>query len=395
MNGLLPVAEAQARLLALATPVETETALLIDAAGRWLAADVVARRTQPASDFSAMDGYAICFGELPGPWRVVGESAAGEPFGGALAPGEAARIFTGAALPEGADAVLVQEDAARDGDRLTLAGEGPARIGAHVRGQGEDFGEGDVLLMAGERLTPPALGLAATGGHGALTVRRRIRVALITTGDELEPPGENGGADRLPASNGPMLMAGLRRLPVVIEDHGIVRDDLVELKGALSRAAGADIIVTTGGASVGDRDLVRPALEAAGAAIDFWRIAMKPGKPLLAGRLGEALVLGLPGNPASAFVTSLLFLHPLIARLSGASDPLPRPIRAMLAGDLPSNGDRAEYLRGIWAEAGVAPFDGQSSAALVTLARAELLIVRPINAPPAKTGDLVDVLDLA
>ncbi len=395
MSDLLPVDDAQARLLAPASPLPAQTLPVSEAAGRWLAADVIARRTQPASDLSAMDGYAIRFGERPGPWTVIGESAAGSDFVRPLAHGEAARIFTGAPVPEGADTVLVQEEAARDGDRLALDGAGPPGEGANIRRQGGDFAEGDIVLEAGQRLTPPRLALAITAGHGDLPVRRKPVVAMISTGNELAPPGTATSASQLPASNGPMLIAQLANLPVTIEDHGIVADDLGALGAALGAARGADIVVTIGGASVGDHDLVRPALEAAGASLDFWRIAMKPGKPLMAGRLGEAIVLGLPGNPASAFVSCRLFLEPLIARLGGARDPLPRAIAATLASALPAVRGRSEYLRGRWCDAGVEALPQQSSAALAALAEAELLIHRPAYAVAAAAGDRVEILLLA
>ncbi|WP_299327451.1 gephyrin-like molybdotransferase Glp [Parasphingopyxis sp.] len=395
MTGLLPLEDAQARLLALGSPVESVVLPVAEAAGRWLAEDVASQRTQPAADLSAMDGYAIRFAECPGPWTVVGESAAGAPLDNALSPGEAARIFTGAAMPVGADTVLIQEEATRDGDRLSLAGEGPPEMGAHVRKRGRDFAEGDILLPTGAKLTPPALALAIAGGHGTLPVRRDIRISLISTGDELVPAGEPAEAAQLPASNGPMIAAQLAGLPVAIDDIGIVPDTREALAKALDAASEADVIVTIGGASVGDHDLVRPALEAAGAEIDFWRIAMKPGKPLMAGTLGRTVVLGLPGNPASAFVTAKLFLEPLIAHLAGASDPLPAFKPARLATDLPAIGIRTEFLRGCWCDGAVEALPQQSSAALAALAHTQLLIRRPAGSAPARAGDMVDILALA
>ncbi|MFN2258647.1 MAG: molybdopterin molybdotransferase MoeA, partial [Parasphingopyxis sp.] len=305
MSALLPVEEARARLLSLADPVSCEQVPIEAAGGRWLAEDMVAKRTQPESDLSAMDGYAIRFADLPGPWRVIGESAAGEPFGQKLSDGEAARIFTGAALPAGADTILVQEEAQRDGDTLRLAGDGPPERRAHIRPAGEDFAAGDTLLAAGAHLTPARIGLLIAAGHGSLPVRRHVRVALISTGNELRLAGEELGPGAIPASNGPMLAALLAGGPVDVHDRGIVGDDLTMLRRTLADAAdAADIVVTIGGVSVGDHDLVRPALAEAGAEIDFWRIAMKPGKPLMAGRLAGAVVLGLPGNPVSAYVTA-------------------------------------------------------------------------------------------
>ena len=394
--SLLPVAEAQARVLALGRATPIETLPLLAAAGRYAAADIVARRTQPAADLSAMDGYAIRFAELPGPWTVAGESAAGAGLDTPLRPGEAARIFTGAPLPEGADTVFLQEEAGRDGDRLMLTGEGPPHRSAHVRPAGSDFRAGDILIAAGAPLSPARIGLAAVGGHAALPVRRRVRVALISTGDELVPPGMPTPGVALPSSNAPMLAALLGSMPVEVIDLGIVRDELTALTDAFGRAAGiADIVVTTGGASVGDRDLVRPGLVAAGAAIDFWRIAMKPGKPLMAGMLGETVVLGLPGNPVSAYVTANLFLLPLVRAMCGAALPLPRAGQAMLGCDLPATGVRAEYLRGRWLDGKAMTVSGQDSAALAALAEATFLIARPAHAGPAAAGTTVEILPLA
>lgn len=395
MKDLLPVEDAQARILALAEPVAGATLPIADAAGHWLAEDILARRTQPHTELSAMDGYAIRFDECPGPWTVIGESAAGSSFDQTLEPGQAARIFTGAPVPVGADTVMVQEEATRDGDMLLLDGEGPPKAGANIRRKGRDFSEGDVLLRAGIRLTPAALALAIAAGHDAAQVRRAIRVALISTGDELVPAGLPTDAAQIPASNGPMLAAQLANLPIKLDDIGIVPDTLEALAKALDAARDADIIVTIGGASVGDHDLVRPALEAAGAEIDFWRIAMKPGKPVMAGQLGSAMILGLPGNPASAFVTSILFLEPLIAHLSGASDALPKFRSARLASPLPAIGKRSEYLRGYWADGSVEPLAQQSSAALAALAEAELLIRRPAGSAIASAGDEIDIFPFA
>lgn len=391
---LLPVADAQSRLLALASPLPSQTVPLAVAGGRWTADDVVARRTQPSSDLSAMDGYAIRFADLPGPWRVIGESAAGRGFTGMIEPGQAVRIFTGAPLPTGADTVIVQEEAGRAGEQLTLEGEGPAFAGRNVRRRGLDFAEGDMLVRAGTRLTPARLALAGAAGHASLCVRRRVRVAITATGDELVVPGAAVGDAQLPETNRLMLAAQLADLPVEIADLGILPDRQDALEAAF-RGAQADLLVTTGGASVGDHDLVRPALEAAGATIDFWRIALRPGKPMMAGKLGEMLVLGLPGNPVSAFVTTLLFVCPLVAHLAGARDPLPRTRTAILGDALPANGPRADYLRAERRDGQVFAAAIQDSAMLGTLARADCLIVRPPHAPRAVAGELVEIIDTA
>ena len=385
--------EALARLIALAGPVDVETLPLIEAAGRWTAEPVTALRTQPARDLSAMDGYAIRYADVPGPWQVVGESAAGSPYSGTVGAHEATRIFTGAALPRGTDSVVIQEDVTRDGDALTLCGDGPDTKGAHVRRAGSDFAAGQILIEAGERLTPARIGLAAIGGHATLPVRRRVRVAIISTGDELVPPGTDAGLDRLPASNGIMLAAMLGALPVEIVDFGIVPDDRAALSDVFTQARDCDIIVTTGGASVGDHDLVQPALVDAGAVIDFWKIAMRPGKPLMAGRLGKAVALGLPGNPVSAFVTAALFLKPLIAHLSGAHDAAPSTLAATLASDMPAVAIRTDHVRAIWIGDTISPLSGDSGM-LVPLAAATALIVRPAGSPPARAGDTVTIIAL-
>lgn len=395
--ALLPVSEARARMFALKAPLPVETVPLLQAHGRYAAADILARRTQPALDLSAMDGYAIRFAERPGPWTVVGESAAGNGYGAALAPGQATRIFTGAPVPEGADVILVQEEAGRDGDRLTMDGEGPPRIGMHIRTRGSDFAEGETLLPRGAPLNAAAIALAASGGHGVLAVHRRPHIALLSTGDELVAPGEPTPGAMLPASNGPMLAAHLAGLACDVRDHGIARDDLDTIADAFTAiaASGADIIVTTGGASVGDRDLVLPALEKAGAKIDFWKVAMKPGKPVMIGLLGDAIVIGLPGNPVSAFVTASLFLKPLIAHLLGSAQPVPPTAAARLGMALPATAGRAEYLRARWADGLAVPVSSQDSAGLAALAEAQMLIVREPHAAPLAAGADVEIYPLA
>ncbi|MDQ1156674.1 molybdopterin molybdotransferase [Sphingomonas sp. SORGH_AS 950] len=390
---LLPVAEAQQRLLALAPDRPVIELALRDAAGRWAARDVLAQRTQPSRDLSAMDGYAIRFGDMPGPWTVIGESAAGRPFPETVEAGQATRIFTGAALPPGTDTVLVQEEAGREDRTLTLTGEGPAHRGRNVRRRGLDFSQGDRLIAAGQRLTPARIAAAATGGHGTLPVRPRVRIAIAATGDELVPPGQ-GDADALPESNGVMLAALLADLPVEIIDLGILPDNLERLRDAFAGVA-ADLLVTTGGASVGDHDLVQPALKAAGGSIDFWRIALRPGKPMMAGRLNDMVVLGLPGNPVSAFVTAILFVKPLVAHMAGAGDPFPSAIPAILGEDLPANGPRIDYLRAAMIDGRIHAAAIQDSSMLLTLARSTCLVIRPPHAPPARAGDSAEILMLA
>jgi molybdopterin molybdotransferase len=287
----------------------------------------------------------------------------------------------------------VQEEAKREGDMLALAGDGPPHRGSSIRMRGSDFVEGTILVSKGERLTSARIAAAAVGGHGRLAVRRRPRVTLISTGDELVPPGALAEGVMLPASNGVMLQT-LIGSSALVRDAGIVPDRLDLLVDAL-RQAEADIIVTIGGASVGDHDLVRPALAELGAALDFWRIAMRPGKPLLAGRMGDVIVLGLPGNPSSAFVTAHLFLLPLIAHLAGARTPLPEVEPAILASPLPAVGGRDDYVRAEYAQGRVRALSNQDSGALATLARANALIVRPAGAPAASVDENVDILRIA
>lgn len=393
---MLSVAEAQARLLALGAPGAIEQVPLVEAVGRWAADPVTARRDQPAANLSAMDGYAIRFADLPGPWTIVGESAAGAGLDRAIGQGEAARIFTGAPLPEGADTILIQEETVREGERLLLTGEAPAHRGLHVRARGSDFQTGASLIATGARLTPARIALAAAGGHGTLPVRRRPRVTIISTGDELVPPGEPTTGVMLPASNGPMLAALLSTSAAAVNDAGIVRDDLATLTKAFAAATGeAEILVTIGGASVGDRDLVRPALAAAGATLDFWKVAMRPGKPLIAGRLGDTIVLGLPGNPVSTFVTASLFLRPLIDHLAGAPDPMPVPRLLPLATPVPANRARAAYLRAIVREGAVYIAENQDSAGLSALAGADALAIQAVDAPALEAGALIGVIDIA
>jgi molybdopterin molybdotransferase len=388
---VIELAEAQARLFALRDPVESVVVPLNETVGRWVAADVLALRSQPARDLSAMDGYAIRAADLPGPWQVIGESAAGRFYAGSVGAGEAVRIFTGAVVPDGSDCILIQENASRDGDALALVGDAPV-TGKHIRHAGLDFAEGAILIGKGQPGTPARIALAAMGGHAMFPVARTLRVAIVSTGDELVPPGEPTAEDQIPSSNATMLSAMIAAMPVEIDDRGIVPDDLPALIAAFQACSGADVIVSIGGASVGDHDLVRPALEAAGASLDFWKIAMRPGKPVMAGALGDAVVLGLPGNPVSAFVTAFLLLKPLIAHLSGADNPLPERIEARLGAPLPANGDRLDHLRAVLRGGSVTPTGIDDSSVLAALSASNTLIVRDINSPQANPGDVVTCL---
>jgi molybdopterin molybdotransferase len=382
----LPLAEAQSRLLALAPSLSVEHRAVTECLGHYLAEDLLARRTQPAAPLSAMDGYAMRSADLPGPWQIVGESAAGHPYAGAVTDGQAVRISTGAMVPKGADMVLLQEDSARDGHVLRLTGEPPAPAGRHIRPAGMDFADHAVLIRAGTRIGPAQIALAIAGGHGHLPVRRRLSLAVIDSGDELVPPGHLPDLHQLPASNGPMLCALAAGLPVQVRHLGPVPDSLDELAGTIDGAGDVDVIVSSGGASVGDHDLVRPALEAVGASIDFWRVAIKPGKPLLVATRGPQMILGLPGNPASAYVTAYLFLLPLLRAMMGAAEPLPRPLRAQLASPMARGGSRMEFLRATWDGNTVTLDPLQDSGALSPLSRANALVVREAGADAKPAG---------
>jgi molybdopterin molybdotransferase len=394
---MLSLEDARGRLLAMAGPLPLEVVPLAEAAGRPLAARVVARRTQPPAPLSAMDGYAVRSAEAPGPWRVAFEQAAGAPPPRPLAPGEAARIFTGALVPDGADAILIQEEAGLDGASLRAGPSAALSPGQHIRRAGIDFAEGAELLGVGEPLTPVAIGLAAAMGHAALPVRRRPRVALLATGDELIPPGETlPGPGRIVEAVRPML-AALLAGRAEIHNLGIAPDRSAEVRAAIAQGADADVLVTIGGASVGAHDLVRPALEAAGGTIESWKVAIRPGKPLIIGRLSRTIVLGLPGNPASAYVTALLFLLPLLRALAGHARPVVRETPARLDAPLTANGSRRDHLRARleWrgAERWATPLVPDDSSVLSVLAVSDALIVREPHAPAAAIGADILVLD--
>ena len=393
---MIGLEEAQARLLSLANErlVSIEHVALIEAHGRFAAADIYARRNQPDADLSAMDGYAISASHLAGPWTVIGESAAGNPFAGSCTPADAVRIFTGAVLPGGANTVVMQEDVARVGNVMSLLPGMTLRPGQHVRKRASDFEQDALLVSEGSGISAAQIGLIAAAGHAVVPVRAPVAVTIISTGDELVAPGEPTEIDQIPASNDVMLSALLARPGVSIRSSGIVPDRKEAIAKALEDAADADIIITIGGASVGDHDLVRPALLEAGAEIDFWKVAMKPGKPLMAGRLDHSLVLGLPGNPVSAYVTALLFAGPVLEALRGNPVPLPRRQAACLGEDLPANGSRTDFIRAQWLNGQVVPVGRNDSAALTALSRADCLIVRPAYASAAKAGESAEILEL-
>ena len=395
---MIPVGEAQSRILAALSPVGAETVGLDRADGRTLAADVTAALTQPPAPVSAMDGYAVRAADvaaLPATLTRIGQAPAGHPFAGRVDPGECVRIFTGGQVPEGADAILIQEDAEeRDGKVHAKESVAPGR---YVRPAGLDFKAGDVVLRAGTVLDPRHIGLAAAANRAWLEVRRAPRVAILATGDEIVLPGSVPGPGQIVSSNGPALAAFVRR-------HGgeaimlpNAPDDADALRGLAKAAAGADLLVTSGGASVGEHDLIRSALGSDGLKLDFWQIAMRPGKPLMFGKLGALPLLGLPGNPVSNLVCATLFLGPMLAALLGRPDPLPKPEAAILGRDLPPNDAREDYLRATLARAAdgawiATPFEKQDSSMISIVARADALAIRPPRAPAAQKGEPIRIL---
>jgi len=399
----MPVAEALARVLADAEPLAAEAVPLAQAHGRVLAADVAALRTQPPADVSAMDGYAVRavdVAKAPVKLKLVGEVAAGHPFRGTVGAGEAGRIFTGGVLPPGTDTIVIQENTVSEGDAVVVTVA--SGKGKHVRVEGLDFKRGAVLLSKGRRLSDRDLALAAAMNHPTVPVHRCPKVALLATGDELVMPGGTPGFGQIVYSNGYATMALARREGCEVVDLGIVPDRLAETAAGVRRAreVGADILVTSGGASVGDYDLVREALAAEGLALSFWKVALRPGRPMMHGRLGPMHVLGLPGNPVSAYVCAVLFLVPLIRQLAGRSDVAPAPDTARLGRDLPANDERADYLRAVLTTGsdGIAvatPAPVQDSSMLMPLARADCLLVREPFAPAAKAGDRCSIIRLA
>jgi molybdopterin molybdotransferase len=397
--ALLSVADALARVLEHATPLPAEAAPLGEADGRVLAHELKARRTQPPADVSAMDGYAVRSVDVataPIHLKVIGEVAAGRPFSRPLRPGEAARIFTGGVVPDGADTIIIQEHTKRQGDDVEVAK--PSAKGRHIRVQGLDFKAGEVLLTEGHRLTARDLALAAAMNHPLVPVHRRPKVALFATGDELVPPGTRPAPGQIVSSNTFAIAALARKEGAEVADLGIVGDQLDATVEAVRRARGfnADILVTSGGASVGDYDLVQKAFTAEGMTLSFWRLALRPGRPLMHGRLGAMHVLGVPGNPVSAFVCGFLFLAPLIRCLTGRNDLVPPVESAVLGSDLPENDERADYLRSTL-QAGpngpvATPFPVQDSSMIGPLAKADCLLIREPYEPAGKAGSLCKIV---
>jgi molybdopterin molybdotransferase len=401
---MLSVAEALTRITSAFAPLPAETVGLTEALGRVLAEDVAARVTQPPTDVSAMDGYAVRAADVaqvsadaPARLDVVGRVPAGGAFEGSLGTGQAVRIFTGAPLPEGADAIVIQEDTERDGETVVVK-EGAA-AGAYVRPAGLDFRAGAIGLTAGRLLSARDVGLAAAMDHPWLQVHRRPRVALLATGDEVVLPGDPRGPNQIVSSNGFSLAAFVQACGGQPIHLGIAPDDSAALKTLVDGARGADLLVTTGGVSVGEHDLIREALGEQGLEMDFWRIAMRPGKPLLFGRIGATPILGLPGNPVSSLVCATLFLRPAIAVMLGQETAASAPETAILGSDLGANDRRQDYLRArldtdAQGRRRALPFARQDSSMLATLAQADCLVVRAPHAPAAEAGELVEIVPL-
>jgi molybdopterin molybdotransferase len=402
MAALMPVAEALAHVLDGVEPLPAEQVPLDQAFGRVLADDLAALRTQPPDALSAMDGYAVRgedVAQAPATLTVIGEVAAGHPFDGAVGPGEAARIFTGGVLPPGADTVVIQENTTRENDRVVV--QSAAKLGRNVRIAGLDFAEGAVLLRRSHKLSARDVMLAAAMNHPALPVHRRARVGVLATGDELVPPGSQPGPGEIVYSNGFGLTALARSEGAEVIDLGIAPDRIEATAAAIrqAREARCDVLVTMGGASVGDHDVVQRALAAEGLNLAFWRIALRPGKPMMHGVLGGMQVLGLPGNPVSSYVCAVLFLVPLLRRLAGRLDINAETEDAELGGSLPENDERADYLRATLAEGPdgalvATPLPLQDSSMIAPLALADCLLIREPHAPAASAGSPCRILKL-
>jgi len=397
---MIPVAEALAKIVANVSETCAEQVALPDALGRVLAEDVVARLTQPWADVSAMDAYAVRqvdVDTVPIDLKVIGESPAGGCFDGDVCAGEAVRIFTGAPVPKGADTIIIQENTERDGDTVRVLETAPA--GRFIRPAGLDFKAGEVLITAGRVMSARDVGLAAAANVPWVMVRRKPRVAIIATGNEVVMPGDGLGDNQIVSSNSVMLSAFLRVLGAEPLDLGIARDDEQSLTRLIKSAGQADMLVTIGGASVGDYDLVNQVLGHEGVDLGFYKVAMRPGKPLIFGRLGTTPVLGLPGNPVSVGVTSALFLKPAVEAMLGLDgDDVPKQT-ARLGSDVGENDMRQDYLRatlstGADGERVATPFSKQDSAMLAKFAEADCLVIRPPHAPAAQTGEMVEIVSL-
>ncbi len=397
--SLLPVDEARARILKGVKPLPPETVKLEMALGRVLAKAVMAKRDQPPFAGSAMDGYAVRAEDVttvPVQLALIGTSAAGRAYSGTLRPGTAVRILTGAPLPKGADAVVIQENTSRVGPLLTVLQ--PSSPGKHVRRPGLDFAAGDELVPANHKLGPRDIGLLSAGNAATVSVRRKPRIVVFATGDELILPGQKPRPDQIVSSNSHALQALAESFGAEVINLGIVRDTLKATIAAVRKGLDADILISTGGASVGDTDFVQEAFKACGVKIDFWKIAIRPGKPFMHGRRGKTHVMGLPGNPVSALITARIFLKPLIAAMQGFPTEEPETL-ARLTAAMPANDGRQDYVRAALSVAAdgtrtVTPFAAQDSSMQRTLQQSQALIIRPPEAPAAPANSLVPVLIL-
>lgn len=397
--SLLPVDEARARILKGVKPLPPETVKLEMALGRVLAKAVMAKRDQPPFAGSAMDGYAVRAEDVttvPVQLALIGTSAAGRAYSGTLRPGTAVRILTGAPLPKGADAVVIQENTSRVGPLLTVLQ--PSSPGKHVRHPGLDFAEGDELVPANRKLGPRDIGLLSAGNAAKVSVRRKPRIVVFATGDELILPGQKPRPDQIVSSNSHALQALAESFGAEVINLGIVRDTLKATITAVRKGLNADILISTGGASVGDTDFVQEAFKACDVRIDFWKIALRPGKPFMYGRRGKTHVMGLPGNPVSALITARIFLKPLIAAMQGFPTEEPETL-ARLTAAMPANDGRQDYVRAALSVAAdgtrtVTPFAAQDSSMQRTLQQSQALIIRPPEAPAAPANSLVPVLIL-
>ena len=398
---MLTVRDAHARVIAAFEALPSETVSVADATGRVLATAPAARLTQPPSDLSAMDGYAVRAEDVPAApatLKLVGQAPAGGSYDHALKSGETVRIFTGGPLPMGADAIVIQEDTKADGEKITVL-ESP-RPGRHVRKAGLDFASGDTPLNAGRTLTTRDVALAAAMNHPWLSVHRKPRVAILSTGDELVMPGEPVGRNQIVSSSGiavAALVRGWGGEPMLFD---IARDNAALIQSRIAAGAQHDLLITLGGASVGDHDLVQDALKAQGFAMDFWKIAMRPGKPLMFAAKDRARVLGLPGNPVSTMVCALLFMKPAMDRMLGQAGDLVGTVPARLAVDLKMNDQREDYVRSTLSRGAdgsltVTPHPVQDSSMLSVLAASSAFLVRPAHDPARKAGETVQVVDLA
>lgn len=398
---MIPVAEARTRITDAMPLMPAEQIALADAFGRVLAEDLNARRTQPPNPVSAMDGYAVRAADvatLPATLKIIAEIPAGQSSDRTVGKGQAARIFTGAPVPAGADTIVIQENTKRDGDIVAVV-DGEAPAGRYIRPAGLDFSEGDTLLTSGRRLTARDIGLAAGMNIPWLKVRRKPRIALLATGDEVVMPGDPVGANQIVSSNGLALRSFVIACGGEPIDLGIAPDSAGALRTMAEGARGADMLVTTGGASVGDHDLVQQVLGHIGLEVDFWRIAMRPGKPLMFGNIEATRMLGLPGNPVSALVCATIFLRPAIYAMLGLQNQGITEQHAVLAAPLGQNDEREDYLRATVkidddGTRRAMPLDKQDSSVFSGLARADCLIIRQPFAAPAKAGDPVRILPL-